>query len=75
MKNYVAIDIGASSGRLLLGKVESEKLMLSEVHRFKNGFAFRGGHDRWDIEALIAEIFTGLAKVKKNGHHRMHFRD
>ncbi len=67
MKNYVAIDIGASSGRLLLGNIRDGKLELSEIHRFKNGFTFRDGHDRWDIDSLIREIFAGLEKVKQMG--------
>ncbi|GGG11352.1 rhamnulokinase [Paenibacillus aceti] len=67
MTNYVAVDIGASSGRLMLGKLEEGKLKLREVHRFKNSFTFRDGHDRWDINALIGEIFTGLEKLKQEG--------
>lgn len=35
MKHYVAVDIGASSGRLILGKLVDEKLQLEEIHRFK----------------------------------------
>ncbi|MBC1406175.1 rhamnulokinase, partial [Listeria welshimeri] len=60
MKHYVAVDIGASSGRLILGEIVQEKLVLREVHRFKNGFTFREGHDRWEIDKLMREIFTGL---------------
>lgn len=67
MTNYVAVDIGASSGRLMLGRLEEGKLKLREVHRFKNGFTFRDGHDRWDIDALIDEIFAGLEKLKQEG--------
>ena len=67
MKNYIAVDIGASSGRLILGNVENEKLVLHEMHRFKNGFSFKDGHDRWEIDHLIHEIFIGLEKVKKAG--------
>ncbi|MEN1216936.1 hypothetical protein AAHR29_04310, partial [Listeria monocytogenes] len=43
MKHYVAVDIGASSGRLILGKLVNEKLQLEEIHRFKNGFTYRDG--------------------------------
>ncbi|WP_036063895.1 rhamnulokinase [Listeria fleischmannii] len=67
MKHYVAVDIGASSGRLILGEIVQEKLVLREVHRFKNGFTFREGHDRWEIDKLMREIFTGLEKLKQEG--------
>lgn len=69
VKHYVAIDIGASSGRLILGKIEAEKLVFEEIHRFKNGFSCRDGHDRWEIDRLIEEVFKGLEKVKKKGIH------
>ncbi|NYA69168.1 rhamnulokinase, partial [Lactobacillus salivarius] len=56
MKAYVAVDIGASSGRLMLGQLEDGKLKLQEMHRFKNGFEFKNNHDRWNIDYLIDEI-------------------
>jgi len=66
---YVAVDIGASSGRLMLAKLEkNHQIQLQEVHRFKNGFTKKNGHDRWDIETLINEIFTGLEKIKALGY-------
>ncbi|EAD3395162.1 rhamnulokinase, partial [Listeria monocytogenes] len=67
MKHYVAVDIGASSGRLILGKLVNEKLQLEEIHRFKNGFTYRDGHERWEIDQLMQEIFIGLEKVKQLG--------
>ncbi len=67
MEHYVAIDIGASSGRLILGEIVQEKLVLREVHRFKNGFTHRDGHDRWEMDELIREIFIGLEKLKQTG--------
>lgn len=67
MKHYVAVDIGASSGRLILGKLVDEKLQLEEIHRFKNGFTYRDGHERWEIDQLVQEIFIGLEKVKRLG--------
>lgn len=67
MRNYVAVDIGASSGRMILGNLVEGKLNLREVHRFKNGFTFRDGHDRWEIDGLIHEIFAGLEKLKQEG--------
>lgn len=67
MKHYVAVDIGASSGRLMYSQLVEGKITLKEVHRFKNGFTNIAGHDRWDIEQLLKEILIGLAKLKQNG--------
>jgi rhamnulokinase len=67
MKSYIAVDIGASSGRLMLAQPKNEKIALEEVHRFTNGFSKESNHDRWDINHLINEIFIGLEKVKKMG--------
>ena len=50
MKAYVAVDIGASSGRLMLGQLEDGKLKLQEMLRFKNGFEFKNNPDRWNID-------------------------
>lgn len=66
-KNYVAVDIGASSGRLMLSQLIDGKITLKEIHRFKNGFTFQEGHDRWDIDHLLKEIILGLAKLKEQG--------
>lgn len=67
-KVYVAVDIGASSGRLMLAELKNDKLNMKEMHRFKNGFINEDGHDRWDIDHLIHEIFVGLEKIKKAGY-------
>lgn len=53
---YIAVDIGASSGRLMLSGISDGKMTLKEVHRFKNGFRKIDGHDRWNIDLLIEEI-------------------
>ena len=66
MTYHIAVDIGASSGRVILAK-QSDGLDLQEVHRFKNGFEQVGGHDRWNITELIKQIFIGLEKVKTLG--------
>ncbi len=66
--NYIAIDIGASSGRLMLSKKDVRgKISLEEIHRFKNGFTKVGATDCWDVNHLVAEILTGLAKLKATG--------
>ena len=48
---HLAIDIGASSGRAIVGEVVGGKLNLTEVYRFDNGLVERGGHLCWDIDA------------------------
>ncbi|WP_125715316.1 rhamnulokinase [Companilactobacillus kedongensis] len=65
MSNYIAVDIGASSGRLMLGQLSGNKIRIKELHRFDNGFKFENGHDRWQIDHLINEIIIGLEKAKK----------
>lgn len=67
MKQYIAVDIGASSGRLIYGYLNRGKLKLEEIHRFDNGFQKVNHHDRWNIDALIREIFIGLEKAKIKG--------
>ncbi len=67
MKTFIAVDIGASSGRLMKSQLIAGKMTLEEVHRFKNGFRKVQGHERWDIQTLIKEILVGLEKVKQGG--------
>ncbi len=55
-----AVDLGATSGRVILGIWKNQKLELKEVHRFPNAFQSLGGHDYWNITGLWAEIQTGL---------------
>lgn len=66
-KKYIAIDIGASSGRLMLGYLQNKQLKIQELHRFKNDFHKENGHDCWDIDYLIQQIFLGLEKAKMQG--------
>ena len=67
MTYHVAIDIGASSGRVILAKKENKRLDLQEIYRFKNGFSKIDGYDRWDMDWLVENVLTGLEKVKKYG--------
>lgn len=67
MLNHIAVDIGASSGRLIHGTLESGRLKLRELHRFSNRFRHVDGHDYWDVEHLFEEILMGLVKAKKEG--------
>ena len=67
MKEFLAIDIGASSGRHILGRVEDGKLILEEIYRFPNGPIERRGHLMWDVEHLFREIINGLKRAKELG--------
>lgn len=64
---YLAIDIGASSGRHILGNVKNGKLELQEIYRFENGLKNENGTLVWDIESLFAEVKAGIAECKKIG--------
>jgi rhamnulokinase len=64
---YLAIDIGASSGRHILGHLEEGKLVMEEVHRFENGIAEKDGELCWDLEHLFHEIKQGLKKCREIG--------
>lgn len=68
MKNYyLAIDIGASSGRHILGSIDNGKLCLEEIYRFKNGAVKKDGTLVWDIKNLENHIVEGLKKCKELG--------
>ena len=56
-----AIDLGATSGRVILGTWDGRQLVLREVHRFPNAFCTLTGHDYWDIGGLWRHVQTGLA--------------
>ena len=60
MKNYLAIDIGASSGRHILGCVRGGKIALEEVFRFENSQVRQEGHDCWDIDKLVDSVKAGI---------------
>ena len=57
---YIAIDMGASSGRVMAGILENGILQLEEIHRFDNGPIEENGSLFWDIESIFSEIKTGL---------------
>ena len=65
--SYLAIDIGASSGRHMLGKRVNGKIELTEVYRFKNGPSMKNGHLCWDHEQLFSDIIAGMKKCKEMG--------
>ena len=66
-KYFLAVDIGASSGRHILGSMQNGKLVLEEVFRFKNGAVKKDGQLVWDDAALIESIIAGLCKCKEIG--------
>ena len=66
-KYFLAIDIGASSGRHILGHLENGKMVLEEMHRFPNGNVKKDGELTWDINGLFEEILTGMKKCKEAG--------
>lgn len=60
-----AVDLGATSGRVIVGTWAKHRLTLTEIHRFPNQFRSAGGHDYWDIPGLWTEISTGLRAAKQ----------
>ncbi len=68
MEKYVlAIDIGASSGRHILGSLQGGQLQIEEVYRFSNGMKEKNGHLCWDGEALFSHVLAGLKACAKQG--------
>lgn len=64
MKYYLAVDIGASSGRHILGHMEDGRMCYEEIYRFENGPAKKDGHLCWDLEHLFRSIVEGLKECK-----------
>jgi len=62
---YLAIDIGASSGRHIVGWQEGETRKTREVYRFPNGVQEENGHLTWDVDALVAHVKKGIAVAKE----------
>ncbi|MCD7945326.1 MAG: rhamnulokinase [Clostridiales bacterium] len=65
--SYLAIDIGASSGRHILGSVQEGRLVLEEVYRFDNRQVRKDGHDCWDMDNLWSGILGGLKACGERG--------
>ena len=64
---YLAVDIGASSGRHILGWQEDGVLKLEEIYRFENGYAEQEGKKLWDTGRLFAEILNGMKQCSRIG--------
>lgn len=67
MRYYLAIDIGASSGRHILAHAEGSRMVLEEVYRFENRQVHQNGHDCWDIEHLWTSILEGMKACEQRG--------
>lgn len=67
MRIYLAIDIGASSGRHIAAWLEGERIVTREVYRFPNGAEMRNGHLCWDIEALEGHVVAGVKAAVQAG--------
>ena len=65
--HYLAIDIGASSGRHIIGSIENGKLQLQEIYRFPNGTTEKDGKLVWDIDLLFSHVINGLKECKNRG--------
>lgn len=64
---FLAIDIGASSGRHILGYIKNNKLKIEEIHRFRNVISEVHNRLCWDLELLFSEIINGLKICKEIG--------
>src|SRR3954462_8454959 len=65
--NYLACDLGAESGRVIVGTIEGEKVSLQEIHRFANVPKRDHGSLEWNIPNLILELKEGLRKPAATG--------
>lgn len=66
-KYYLAVDIGASSGRHILGHMEDGMLLLEEIYRFENGMDNRDGKRLWNTKRLFEEIVNGMKRCSELG--------
>ena len=64
---YLAVDIGASSGRHMLASITDGKIEMEEIYRFPNGMEYIDGVLCWDVKRLFTEIKNGLKKCKEAG--------
>lgn len=65
VRYHLAIDIGASSGRHMIGYMQDGKMQLEEIYRFENGMSEKNGHLCWDYGHLRDEIIAGLKKCRE----------
>jgi len=65
VRNYVAVDLGAESGRVMLGSIYEGKVVLKEIHRFSNGPVKQNGSLRWDFDQQFPQVKIGIGKAAK----------
>ena len=65
MHCYLAIDIGASSGRHIVGWQENDAIQTKEVYRFPNGIQEENGHLTWDVRKLFSNVVMGIMETFK----------
>ena len=65
---FLAVDLGAESGRVIVGILKDEKIHIEEIHRFPNKQISRGEGLFWDVKNLFKEIKTGFSLAVKKGH-------
>jgi rhamnulokinase len=63
--SYIAVDLGAESGRVMLGRIADGRLSLEQLHRFSNGPVDEHGSLRWDFDRLLSEIKTGIGQAAR----------
>ena len=68
MKYHLAVDIGASSGRHILGWLEDGRICLKEIYRFENRLIRRNEHLCWDIDHLLEEVLNGIELCGREGY-------
>ena len=68
-KYFFAVDLGATSGRTIIGGIKDGKIELKELTRFPNNLIEVNGHFYWDIYALYFEIIKGLKEAKNNNYN------
>ena len=66
-KYFFAVDLGATSGRTIIGSMADGRLEQEEITRFPNNLIETGGHFYWDIYALYLEMIRGLKEVARRG--------
>ena len=65
---HLAVDIGASSGRHMIGWVEDGMIRLKEIYRFENRLIHKNNHLCWDIDHLYEEVLQGIKSCKEQGY-------
>jgi rhamnulokinase len=63
MSSYVTVDLGATSGRVVVGRLERGRLDVAEVHRFRNEPSGTGRERHWNVEELFAQTRIGLRRA------------